>query len=396
MVDHGIHNVVFFSFALLASVASSIASLLLITIITRLRARNFYVTLIFAMAWFEFLHDIFFFFCIVGTGTFGLTIAANIALLTGATSSSMLSNVIAGIAFYVIYTKKSVHIIEYCPIIIAACVIPSFVTVVLYLAAMCLSAQKYLATVWVLYLHCGFRVLSIAINFCCSSATTYLTYQMSSFKGSPKSPSEIAIMIMPVRLLYYPIVQAVGSGGSVWYELQYGFNFNRNAGFDYNPPNVSNTQFSAQCVMLVCAPVVSIGYLVIFIIMQPEGSRILKHLFSSGNEATNSTQPSSVNNNHDIPNCNLLEDFATAYTVDSDISDIAEGSCPSETSIGDLETSLMQSCEESEDTMMEMGSQKEPSFSHGEFNQSAATKKDSFKYSLFEFNQSARTASMSI
>ena len=149
---------------------------------------------------------------------------------------------------------------------------------------MAIAYSKYddLADVAVLGIYYYVRLISIGINFICTAFTALQIQKMKSH-GVAKTNSEIAISTLSMRLFYYPIVQAIGRSGCAWYEMAYGDNFDRNSGVNFNPPNTTNTQFAAQCLMALSAPLISVGYLAIFLIMQPDASRRVNSFLSSVN-----------------------------------------------------------------------------------------------------------------
>jgi hypothetical protein len=264
-----IHSQVFVSLALLASVFSSASSATIIALIRKMGIWNLHVSLIFAMTVFELMYDVTFFSGMVNTGSFEISVFSNIAQLLGGTTSSIISNVIAGVALYVVFYKRTIDVQRYYVLVISICSVPGLVIAILYITALSEEKYKYLANVSVLGIYYFVRLVSIGINFVCSICTAWLIRRMKS-QSTTKTASEVAISTMSIRLLYYPLVQAVGRTGCAWYEMQYGYNFSRDSGFNFNPSYTNDEQFAAQCLMVICTPLISIGYLTIFLIMQPD------------------------------------------------------------------------------------------------------------------------------
>ena len=98
--------------------------------------------------------------------------------------------------------------------------------------------------------------------------------------GVSRTKSEIAISTLSMRLFYYPIIQAIGRSGCAWYEMTYKYNFDPDSGFNFNPERTTDTQFAAQCLMVISTPLISIGYLCIFLIMQPDAMRSFRALIA--------------------------------------------------------------------------------------------------------------------
>jgi hypothetical protein len=124
------------------------------------------------------------------------------------------------------------------------------------------------------------RIASIALNFIFSAMTLYKIHSMSSNRylrqqsrhQPPRKPSlyEVALRTLAKRMVLYPIVQALGRSGFAWYEGEFGNNI-------FSLDTVSAGQYRAMVFCVLVTPMISVGYLVIFLFMQPE-ARV--HLWS--------------------------------------------------------------------------------------------------------------------
>ena len=273
-------NLVFCSLALIASLTSSTASVIMIHIIRKMQWSG-HLSLIYTMTWFQLLYDISFFPGIVNTNNSSLQILSNLAQILGGISSSIMSNFIAFVALYVIAKVVTLNIPKYYFIIVAFSVLPAFVVGVVYLTG---EAQYHqhpkLAELAVLDLYYYVRLSSILLNFIFSFFTFYCINRINSHKKS-KSSAEKAIGTLAMRLFYYPIVQAISRSGCAWYEYSYGVEWQSGGGgFSLNPPHVSSLQFTSQCLMVISTPLASIGYLAIFLVMQPDAYACLVALIT--------------------------------------------------------------------------------------------------------------------
>ena len=61
-------------------------------------------------------------------------------------------------------------------------------------------------------------------------------------------------------------------------------------GFNFNPEHTSDIQFAAQCLMVLSTPMISVGHLAIFLIMQPDAARCLDSILGVTFFATLYTQ----------------------------------------------------------------------------------------------------------
>lgn len=272
LFGESIHNRVFVALALVATIVSSTCSSSVLIMIKRLNIWNVHLSLIFAMTSFELMYDVFFFSCMVDTGNFGLTVLSNIAVCLGGTTSSLLSNVIALVALYVVYYRQTLDIMPYYFLIIAIAMIPGMIVIIMYMMVLSDAKYQYLVDVGLTGIYYYTRLSSIGINFVCSISTAVTIHRMKSLHNS-RSPAELAINRLSTRMFYYPIVQAIGRSGCAWYEMEYGYNYQPDRTVNLDPPHTSNSQFAVQCWMTICIPLIAIGYLVIFLIMQPDASK---------------------------------------------------------------------------------------------------------------------------
>jgi len=275
--DGNTHNEVFVSLALIAGVLGSFSSALVILLIYKMKVWNLHIALILGMTLFELLYDVSFFTGMVNTGSFALSVASNLAQLLGGTTSSIISNIIAGVALHVVFYKRSIDLLPYYKLLLGFAILPGIVVCILYTLAVSNSHYHHFADFAVLGLYYYIRLVSICFNFICSVCTAVMIHQMGTL-GRIRTQSEIAIRTLSMRLFYYPILQAIGRSGCAWYEMTYKYNFDPDTGFNFNPEDTSDMQFAAQCLMVISTPLISIGYLCIFLIMQPDAKRTLYEL----------------------------------------------------------------------------------------------------------------------
>lgn len=275
MFDGSEHSQVFVALALIATLVGSASSSTVLFLIHKMQVWNLHIALISSMTVFELLYDVSFFTGMANTGSRGLSILSNVAQLQGGLTSSIISNIIAAVALYVVYYKRTVNALKYWRRIIFLAIVPGVIVNILYIIAVSGAHHNNLAGVAVLGIYYYMRLASIVLNFFCSYATALIIHQMRS-QSCAKSSSETAISTLSMRLFYYPIVQAIGRSGCAWYEGAYGYNFAPNRGFNFNPSDTSDQQFAAQCLMVISTPLISVGYLVIFLIMQPNAARTLE------------------------------------------------------------------------------------------------------------------------
>jgi hypothetical protein len=264
------HQLAFAGLALAATVVGSIASIIMLMLIRNMGTWNGHLLLITTMTIFQLIYDFSFFTGVVDTGVGVLTIVSNITQLFSGILSSLVSNWVAWVAFYVIYYKCKFEIFRYYPRMVLLATVPAcFVVTLFCLAVAETSNDEYIRIALLLYNFV--KICSIFINCVLIAWTAVLIRRMRSGSVSrSRSAAETSINELVIRLFYYPLVQILSRSGCAWYEMQYGYNFSPSEGMNFDPTHTSTVQFIAQCLMTLSMPIASVGYLVIFLRMHPK------------------------------------------------------------------------------------------------------------------------------
>lgn len=273
-----LHCQVFVSLVLIGTIVSSSFSILMLILIKRMNLWNEYIFLITMMAAFQLVYDITFFPGVVNVGDKYLTIIANTLQLFSGVVSSLLSNVVAGITFYVIYFKLTLSVFNNFLIFLSIVIIPALIDCVIYLVSLQGRNSKIYSDIAVIYFYYYLKLVSIGLNFFLVALISYEIRRTGSGKQR-KSLSETSMSALSLRLFLYPLVQSVSRVGCAWYEWEYQYNSHDSNGFDLNPPTTTDRQFAAQIVMALTMPLASIGYLIIFLLMQPKACNQFWRLF---------------------------------------------------------------------------------------------------------------------
>lgn len=250
---------VYISLNLVSTVIGSAFSILLIVLIYRMKVSNGHVLLVESMSWFQLLYDVTFFFSNIEINYTILTIA-NACQIIGGITKSIVSNFIAYIVFHVVYFKQSYDIYKNYNMIMAISLVPSLMTFVVFMVASVPKANESLMVVALFDMYYCIRLASIALNFVLCGMTVYVIRRML-YNKTTRTDQEQAIITLSNRMLYYPILQAISRSGNAWYELQFGV--------DIDQDDISTTQYACQIFLTIITPTVSVGYLIVFIIMQP-------------------------------------------------------------------------------------------------------------------------------
>ena len=232
-----------------------------------------YIKLILAMSWYQLVYDITLFTVIADVGSYPIEYISTVVEIIGGIGASFMSNWIAFVLFYVVVYKKSFDITKnYIYIILSTVIIWIPIVVIYSIGALPKGSNPHLVTFVHLTLYYYARLISIALNFILIGCILYKNYQIRS-KSTTKTPAEIAINTLCRRVMYYPILQTISRSGYAWYEFQYGFDF-RVSQAEHDPERYGLLIYSA-----IITPTVSIGYLILFLYIEPHAYKIFKKIF---------------------------------------------------------------------------------------------------------------------
>lgn len=260
----GQHTYVYHLCVLIFSIIGAVFSSANLVLIYQVNVYNGQIILIAAMTFSQFIYDATFYPSDVNSPYTVFHATACCQLFFGS-AVALYSNVMASVVFYVIVKRKSFDILK-CLYVVHACVfLVSFGITITYITAVFIEPHNSLhlffySTRAYYYL----RLISIFYNFGIGFIGYYLVSKIT--KKTNITVQEEAIKTLAVRMLYYPLVQALGRSGAAWYEFQYGFNF--------DPDSVSRLQFVAQLYVAIITPAASVGYFYLFITMQPKAYEI--------------------------------------------------------------------------------------------------------------------------
>jgi len=288
-----VYNLVFVILVLFSSVVSVVASILMLLLIKLAKTWNGYILLIVTMTAFQILYNLSFFSGVIDTGNEIATVLSNVCQLFGGLGTSLTANLIAYIAFYVIYYRHTLDVFQHYLQYMVLIMMPTLGIPSLYLISISSFAPSYITPdLIVLNVYYYFKIMSICVNFIFVTITFFTIRRMSSGSHVSMSYSEATLNKFTARLFYYPIVQTVSRIGFAWYEIEYGYNYDdRHSGFHFNTTDDDQTekssaaqsqQFAAQCVLALSMPVASIGYLLIFLLMHPQAYLKLSNILCCG------------------------------------------------------------------------------------------------------------------
>jgi hypothetical protein len=235
----------------------------------------------------------------IDVGNYPILYISYLGQFSGGIGSSIMSNWIAFILFYVVIFEKSFDIIRNYSFILLSSVIISIPTVIMYsIGALPEGSNPFYVDIAGSYLYFYTRVISIALNFIMIGCILYKNYQVRS-KSTIKTPAEIAINTLCRRVMYYPILQTISRSGYAWYESQYGFDF-RVTEAEHNQSRYAALMFTA-----IITPTVSVGYLILFLTIEPNAYDCFKEIFCCSSSSSSSSNRQHNNNDNKSQNDSL-------------------------------------------------------------------------------------------
>lgn len=252
-------------------IVSSISFVCTITNLWLIRAMNKwngYLAIIASMCVCQIVYDVSFSLHISADNN-GMAAVWNGLQFFGGMSVSIWTNILAVIILRVVLRKKSTDILNNFYFLSAIALFPSIVLGSLLIGVRGSTAYDLEE------IYFWGRLVSIIINFVIHAIISYRSYQMNSSRvTSTRTPQEVAIQVLSDRMIYYPLMQTLSRIGASWYEAKYGFG--------PFPGDTSTYQFSLAIIYAATSPATGIGYLIIFLFMQPFAMVQLMSLMRNG------------------------------------------------------------------------------------------------------------------
>lgn len=254
------HEEVFRSTVLAATIISSFFSILLMILLYLMRERSTgFTTIILAMTIFQTMYDMSFYYGVV-PGPSTIVLVCNLFQISGGVGSSLFSNILASIVYYVLVYRKTVDVMKLFPWLCLIVFIPVAVNCIVYIVAYA-EDSTHLYIIANLEIYYYIRLISIVLNFFLYSLTYIAARRIVGNMNARNEILDNAIITMVSRLKYYPLIQALARSGLTVYEMQYGY--------DFDPNPISSERFQLQIYSALIAPSASVGYFFVFLYMQP-------------------------------------------------------------------------------------------------------------------------------
>lgn len=167
------HQRVFMLVVFFASAIACAASILQFALIYYMNVWNGHILLIKTLAICQFVYDVTFFTEMVNTEVVGLTLFSNFSQLFSGIAVGLTSNVIAFVAFYVIYYGKAFEIHKNYYLIMTVVLILSLLSPVVYIYGFC-TDNDHTAKLAVLSYYFNVKNASVGLNFIFTIWTAWL------------------------------------------------------------------------------------------------------------------------------------------------------------------------------------------------------------------------------
>lgn len=252
------------SLALFFSTISLIASLLTLVLIQRLKKWNGYIQLVVSLTACQMIYDVGF-YPLLWFGYIEGQIAYAVLNTWGGLTSTLWSNVIILVTCRIVVELRTIDIIKKYSAYSIAVYLPS--------TAVTTLSVVFLGNVHVTIVYFAMRTFSIAINVFAICIIFFKIYRMRTKGGSVSMNSKSnPVFVLSKRLVYYCAVQTITRVGNSWYQLQYGF------GSGYDSSDASIMQTVLYFSEFILTPSAGIGYLIVFLCIQPDAYMELQKL----------------------------------------------------------------------------------------------------------------------
>lgn len=246
------------------SIIGSLASLVLLLLVLDLKIWNDFIRMIYFMTVSQFIYDV-----LISCFSFPLGPWVEVICYMGAVSSFIISTMIAFSVLHVLYYKSIFNLKRFWWVWAVLVFVPNSIIFILLIHGFYVRDESLVrfGQDLVTYIRLFCLLLNL-IFFALCKYQTCLIYNYFLDRNIPLSNSSIAMQVLINRLKYYPLVQACSRIPAAIYEFTYGFNF---AYYDTN-----NIRFYLAVICTNVSLVSPIGFLLIYLKMQPKAYEQLK------------------------------------------------------------------------------------------------------------------------
>lgn len=274
---------------IVSTIASSAASLTNLLLIYDMGVWSGFIALLTIMTVSQLFYDVTFYTNNAPTGSNinsseELTgfIISSILQCFGGITQAIVSNQISILILYIVKSQQSFDIFKNFPLLAAIMLSPSAIILFIYFLSLGLQDPNTSATLRIFaeYGYFGVRLASVIGIVCTHLYTHYRVYRMT--RNVTLTYKDLAIQTLIRRLQWYPIIQAVSRSIYSFYELEYTFFFNPFSNLSVDQECNNTTQFVFLLLTVLLTPVAAVGYLAVFLYMQPNAYKCLISRLTTG------------------------------------------------------------------------------------------------------------------
>jgi hypothetical protein len=284
--DLTVYDSVAMSFASISTLCS-LLTLYLLHDIARTRKWTGFAGLVYVLTVSQLVYDLGFYVrpstSVVGNFTYFLL------QITGGLATTLTTNVISWIVVRIALTMHSYNIKKNFVLIVSIVLLLSLVPSFLIAAGIWgfLGASSHgIYTFFLYYYYAGVRVASILFNFACYVLLAVKLRRMGwTFSGAPRPSGGLPahpVCVLASRMIFYPVVQVLTRLPAAW--LEFGYEMPEEAMDDdaaYQQQLQTRAYQTAMTLYSISSPCAGVGFLFIFLLMQPAAFRHLKARFLS-------------------------------------------------------------------------------------------------------------------
>jgi hypothetical protein len=257
------------SLNIIAFVLESIAAILSLMVMHRMKSQTAHITLLWHMTVWQFWANIFTLTSNIYIGYDWREVSMAIVIPTGI-ATAVISNWMVFLAWYIVINQKPFDIFPKLPWVHISAIVPGVIMDIIFIKAAA-ENDTNLEEIIVVDVYNICRIVSIGFNFL---LIIFIIYKISNITSrsralTKETMKEGAIRTLALRMILYPVVQAIARSAYSYYEFEYG-------AFRGDDDDPSDNKQACMIYLTLVTPLVSIGYLVILCVMQPKAYLHLK------------------------------------------------------------------------------------------------------------------------
>lgn len=266
------------------AVVSCTASILNLAIIYDMKTWTGYIALITVMSACQLLYDLSFFstkYSVISgiDESNPIFIISSICQCVGGLVEALICNEMSAVVLYTVKYQSSFDILDNFNWLLSIAFTPPMIAVLFFVLYLSMNMESLNDTA--IYIYLFVRLVSVVSIIAIHVYTSYHVYRTT--KNATMTRKDIAIQTLIRRLQWYPILQASTRLPYFFYEFYFTFLFSPFSHINTKPIQSSdNFEFVIIIVTVLLQPAISVGYLAIFLAMQPNALKCVLSRLMTG------------------------------------------------------------------------------------------------------------------